>query len=132
MRLRFVIWFLFLSYTHAISISGLHTNLTLEQKHLNISKSSNMQTQQSFEKRIKEAIKLQKKDEENNIEEKHELSCDTITKSQRGKGASRGVNANHQPRRSTNSATPLLSWISTVCIITITLILVFSFNVRVL
>ncbi|OIW08890.1 hypothetical protein TanjilG_05865 [Lupinus angustifolius] len=116
MRVRFVIWFLFLSCTHAIS----------EQKDLNISKSS-MQNEQSAEhyRSIEEAIKLHKKDEE-----KHELCCDTITKAQRGKGVSGGINVNHRHRRPTNSATtPLLSWISTVCV-SLTLTLVFSFHVR--
>ncbi|CAL0325905.1 unnamed protein product [Lupinus luteus] len=126
MRLRFFIWFLFLSCTHAISISGLHTNLTLN------SSKRNMQTQQSIEyyRSIKEAVKLHKKDEESNKVEKHELSCDTIIKAQRGKGVYGGVNVNHRPRRHTNSATPLLSLISTVCL-SLTLMLVFSFHVRV-
>lgn len=132
MRVRFLIWFLFLSCTRAISSSGLHRNFSSEQRGLNSSK-TNMHTQKAFENygSIKEAIKLRREDEKSNNEEKYELSYDSMNKAQRGRGATGSANVNHHPRRSINSATPLLSWISTLCV-SLTLMLVFSFHIKVL
>jgi len=64
-------------------------------------------------------------------EEKFERAYDSIKKA-RGKGANGGANDNRsEPRRSASSTPSMLSWISTVCV-SLVLILVFSFHTKLL
>ncbi|MED6138257.1 hypothetical protein PIB30_072572 [Stylosanthes scabra] len=114
MWIQFLItWFLFISYSQAISNSDLHASFTAEKKDLNHS-TTTVQTQQHFENygSIKEAMMFHKKDEE-----KQELSHVSVKKAHSGRGAGGGssdVDRHH--RSSASYTTSLLPWSSRFCV----------------
>ncbi|KAL5072341.1 hypothetical protein RYX36_011325 [Vicia faba] len=108
MRVRFLTCFIIVLCTQAISTLGLHQNFRSQQRGLN-SSNSDIQTKQPISNvgnygSIKE--------------EKFEQAYDLIKKANRGKGTTGAANVNDrsEPRRSKNSASSMLSWISTVCV----------------
>ncbi|KAL4300728.1 uncharacterized protein [Arachis hypogaea] len=113
MRIKFLITlFLFVSYSQAISNSGLHTSFTAEKKGLN-SSTTIVQTQQPFENygSIKETMMFHSKDEE-----KQELSHASVKRAHSGRGASGGssdVDRHHRSSASTTAS--LLPWSSRFC-----------------
>ncbi|XP_057733291.1 uncharacterized protein LOC130948549 [Arachis stenosperma] len=130
MRIQFLItWFLFVSYSQAISNSGLHTSSIAEKKGLN-SSTTIVQTQQPFENygSIKETMLFHSKDEE-----KQELSHASVKRAAHsGRGANGGssdVDRHH--RSSASSTASLLPWSSRFCV-SMTLILMSFFHVKLL
>ncbi|MED6216117.1 hypothetical protein PIB30_004603 [Stylosanthes scabra] len=129
MRIQFLItWFLFVSYSQAISNSGLHSSFTAEKKDPNYS-TTTVQTQQHFENygSIKEAKMFQNKDEE-----KQELSHVSVKKAHSGRGAGGGSsNVDRHHRSAASSTTSLLPWSSRFCV-SLTLTLISFFHVKLL